>query len=63
MRKSELLQTITPLISNDYSLPISLAFIQGDQGLKEFNRFIRQSIEANKRQGTRNKRETHKING
>ena len=45
MRKSELLQTITPLISNDYSLPISLAFIQGDQGLKEFNRFIRQSIE------------------
>ena len=45
MRKSELLQTITPLISDDYSLPISLAFIQGEQGLKEFNRLIRQSIE------------------
>jgi hypothetical protein len=45
MRKSELLQTIAPLISNDYSLPISLAFIQGDQGLKEFNRLIRESIQ------------------
>lgn len=45
MRKSELLQTLTPLISDDYSLPISLAFIQGEQGLKEFNRLIRQSIE------------------
>jgi hypothetical protein len=45
MRKSELLQTITPLISHDYSLSISLAFIHGDQGLKEFNRLIRQSIE------------------
>ena len=45
MRKSELLQTITQIIDHHYHLSISFAEIQGDQGLREFNRFIRQSIE------------------
>jgi hypothetical protein len=45
MRKSELLQTISPLIADAYSLSISLALLQGAQGLSEFNRLIRQSIE------------------
>lgn len=45
MRKSELLQTIAPLISQNYSLSISSAFINGERGLKEFNGLIRQSIE------------------
>ncbi len=45
MRKSELLQTINQIIDHDYCLSISLAEIQGDQGLREFNRIIRQTIE------------------
>jgi hypothetical protein len=45
MRKAELLQTITQITDHDYSLSISLVELQGEQGLKEFNQLIRQSIE------------------
>jgi hypothetical protein len=44
MRKAELLQTITQIIDHDYYFSISLTEMQAEQGLREFNRLIRQSI-------------------